>query len=51
MNKKDAAILLKQTKTRDERQDLLDELINEYPDITIKECMELGFSYGEIIFG
>ena len=29
----------------------LDEFLKEHPDITIKEAMDMGYSYNEIIFG
>ena len=50
MNRKEIKDLLKEAKTINERQELLDKLEKEFPDITIKECIDLGFSYEEIIF-
>ena len=51
MNKEEFKKLIKQAKTRDEKQELLNKLMQKYPDITIQEAMVLGFSYLEIIFG
>lgn len=29
----------------------LDDLLKEHPNITIKEAMDMGYSYGDIVFG
>ena len=51
MNIKEIKMLLEQAKSKEEEHELLDKIMEEYPDMTIKEAMDMGFSYFDIIFG
>ena len=51
MNKNEIEQLIKQTKSVEERRELLDKVVEVYPDITIKEMIDMGFPYEEIVFG
>ena len=51
MNIEEIKNMLNKTIPKDERQKLLDILTEEYPEITIQEAIEMGFSYTEILFG
>ncbi len=43
--------LIKQSETKEERQDILNKVVEKYPNITIKEMTDMGFPYEEIVFG
>ena len=51
MKKEQIKNILEQIQSNNLRQELLSKIIEKYPDITIKECIDLGFYYEEIILG
>ena len=49
--KEQIAQQLAQTKSVEERLELADKLAEQYPEMTLKEAMEIGFSYPEMVYG